>query len=67
MSLILLWGFMKPDDLVDLIFWTQDTVESGHWEKTENIRRWIAEGLLCGDFGPCMRGEIIEKDTKDHA
>ena len=46
MSLILLWGFMKPDDLVDLIFWTQDTVESGHWEKTENIRRWIAEGLL---------------------
>lgn len=44
-------------------YWVQDSIETGHWERTELIPRAIAEGLIFGDFGPSLeRGILLDAD-----
>lgn len=49
------------EDLVIVEYWVQDTMESGHWERSAEIPRKIAEGLIYGDHGPALdQGVILE-------
>jgi hypothetical protein len=44
-------------------YWSQDTIESGHWEETALIPRNIAEKMI--EYGVFERGEIVADHIPD--
>jgi hypothetical protein len=48
------------EDLVQIEYWKQDSIEAGRWVKTQPMPRKVAEELLHSHPGAFSRGEIVD-------
>ncbi len=48
------------EDLVQIEYWKQDSIEAGRWVKTQPMPREVAEELLHSHPGAFSRGEIVD-------